>query len=204
MSRAHAGFAWPIAMLLGLLVVACSGLSPRGDATAPPSSTPTTRPTPTPVLAQPCSTDAALSVSGLLSADPECLHGTLVVKGWLDAPAGMGWEGPTVEPAWLYYPVDNPMSSLWEIPPVAPEHFCPDPNGPCPWFFLHLAPGSGVTLGVVPGWVRVTGHVNDPASSTCHYEVTPGDSTFIVHDAEAVTQCRAQFVVESVEAAPAT
>lgn len=222
MTRSRARFAWLIAGLLGILVGACSPDSgPSGSAIPSPSVAPiasvgpttstqpvaaataTPRPTPTPVLSEPCSTDAVLSVSSLLGADPECLRHTLTVRGWLDAPPGMGWEGPSVEPAWLYYPVDNPLSSLWAIAPVGPDHFCPDPNGPCPWFFLHIAPGSNVTLGVAPGWVLVTGHVDDPASPTCHYEVTPGDSTFIVNDAEAVAQCRSQFVVESIGAAPA-
>lgn len=184
------------------LATSTAGASPIVEATTPIA---TERPTPTPVLETACPTSTPLTVTQFQDADPECQHGTLVIEGWLDSPPGMGFEGPIVEPVWLYYPPDLRMSTLWSDVPIEPDHACSQTNPSCGWFFVHIAPGSGVELVAPPRWVVVTGHIYDPAAATCHYVLASDDpGGFIVKDSDAVAQCMSNFVVDSIEDAPPT
>ena len=164
------------------------------DATGP---TVTPRPTPTPVLGAPCPSSSPLTVFEVVDADPECFHGDFSVTGWLDFPPAMGWEGPLVKPEWLYYPPDQVLSAIWSTKPIEPDHFCAA-NVRCAWFFIHIAPDSSVSPGRTPQYVVLTGHLNDPASATCHYVPEPS-SQYVVHDEDAVHECESQFVVTSIK-----
>ena len=174
-----------------------SALPTATDATVsgPTAATATPRPTPTPVLAAPCPIGSPLEVLEVTESDPECLHGEIVVTGWLDFPPAMGWEGPSVEPAWLYYPPEG-VSALWSSRVVEPEHSCPA-GGPCGWFFLHLPPTSTITLMREPGHITLRGHFGDPASATCHY-LADAEEFGTADDAEAVRQCESHFVVTEI------
>jgi len=217
--------AWPAAVMLALLAGACGGVThgstptatpiePSAVASAVPSSAllpttlpteppiPTERPTPTPVLNAPCPTDKVLSVASYVAADPACFTGSVRIRGWLDFPPALGWEGPGVEPAWLYYPPELVLPALWTSVPPGPDHTCGDTNPSCAWFFLHVAPDSDVSLGLKPRWVVVTGHIDDPAAATCHYLPSdPEEGAF--DDADAIRQCASNLVVTAIEAAPA-
>jgi hypothetical protein len=194
------------------LVVGCSAVAP--SSTVPPattvaSSTPpasparaTVRPTPTPVPVAGCPTDATLSVRQYVDADPACFEDNdVTIRGWLDFPSPMGFEGPGIEPTWLAYPADG-FSALWQAPPTGPDNVCDEGLEPdCAWFFPHINPRSSLSLDE-RRWVIVTGHVQDPLAETCRY-VAPEDSTEeLPPDAQAVSHCRAQFVVTSMRDAP--
>lgn len=142
-----------------------------------------------------------LTVAQFTDSDPACFGDSdIEIRGWLDQPPGVGFEPPMIEPGWLAYPVGN-LSSLWEIPPTGPDHFCP-PAVPCPWFFPHIDPASGLTLDFPQRWIIVTGHLNDPAAETCHY-VYPEDWTDErADDALAVGLCRTSFVITALRDPP--
>jgi hypothetical protein len=201
------------AFILAGCAVASSSLSPSAGSTAPTIAAPsaassagptsTSRPTPTPVSgAGKCPTDSPLSVAQFTDADPRCFGGADVeIRGWLDSPPDTGVEPPFVDPAWLAYSTPM-MTSLWEIPPVGPNHFCPNQNGACPWFFLHIDPASGLTLDFPPRWLIVTGHTQDPAAETCHFVYGEEWTEPRLDDALAVESCRTKLVIVSFRDAP--
>ena len=166
------------------------------------TASPSFRPTPTPVLGTICPTGSPVSVLDVIDDDRECFHGDFKVRGWLAAPPALGWEGPMVEPGWLYYPPDAPLTAVWSSPPIEPDHWCAA-DVTCGWFFIHVQPGSSVTWGANPHAVVLTGHFRDPAAATCHYVVDPSDPVQ-VDDAEAVRQCEGEFVVTALEDAPSS
>ena len=61
---------------------------------------------------------------------------------------------------------------------------------------VSIDPASGVTMPAADQWVEVVGHFDDPAAAGCP-EVAQLEPRSTAAD-EAVLQCRAQFVVESV------
>jgi hypothetical protein len=196
-----------------ILVVALGGCG-RGVATAPavnptaPSAPPVAvataspRPTPTPVLAAPCPDVDSPSLFEFVEADPACFPGDVLLTGWLGRPPPMGFEGPRVEPAWLYYPADD-FAVLWSVKPGGgDDQHCPDPRPePCAWIFLHVDPSSGIELGAAQRWIQVVGHLHDPASATCHYTYPddPDENPYgSPPDAETQAQCDTNFVVTRV------
>lgn len=190
-----------------VLVAACSGATAAPTPTAAPAATrspaPTERPTPTPVEgAGICPTDSPLTVLQFSNADPECFGGSeLVIRGWLDEPPGMGFEGPLIKPEWVAYPAAG-LPTLWTGRPVEPDHVCPAAGLPCAWFFLHLNPASGLDLDISPREITVTGHLDDPAAATCHYTYDDNWEGDRPDDANAVAECRTKFIVVSFSDAP--
>jgi len=174
--------------------------APLSTLTAP-TSLPTPRPTPTPVLAAPCPDIDSPSLFEFTEADPACFPGDILLSGWLSGPPAIGWEGPHVEPAWLYYPMKGGVM-LWSVVPEGEDPGCPPP-GPvqCASIFLHVAPGSGVEIGALYRWTQVVGHIHDPAAATCHFEYPdePHDNPWgTFPDIEARAQCDLNFVVTRV------
>ena len=183
----------------GVTLGAVASPSSPTTASIAPTTRPTERPTPTPVLMAPCPSGSPLPVEVYLDTDPACFTGEIEVRGWLSDPPGMGWEGPVVEPQWLYYPPDIRNSALWSVIPAEPDHACPETDPACGWYFLHLAPGSNAELGRKARWVVVTGHVDDPAAATCHYDLQPDDPEGAPTDLETLIQtCRSEFVVDRI------
>lgn len=137
-----------------------------------------------------------------MDADPSCFDDEEVaIRAWVDTPFATGWEAPYIEPAWLAYPPDG-ISMLWGVPPTGEEHMCSEDVDPaCSALFVHVRPGSGLSLGEKPRWAIVTGHVGDSAAATCHYVVGddwPGDPP---DDDSARAECRGNFVLTGVSAA---
>jgi len=198
--------------LVAAMLAACGGTSASpsatgagtGAASAPstpsqPSSTP--RPTPTAVVVELCPADATLSALDFLDADPACFDENVRVFGWLDDPPGMGFDGYTVKPEWLYYPPTSRLSAVWTQVPIEPDHSCPQVSDGCGWFLIHFPSENPIDLGTQPRWVVVTGHLNDPASDTCAY-VLPSDDPGPVDNTVAIESCRGQFVAIALEDAP--
>lgn len=210
--------------ILALAIAACGATpasSPSGSATARPTPPPvaaatatpgspaapgptaTDRPTPTPVGGDgQCPAASLLTVAQYTDADPRCFGGAdIEIRGWLDEPPGVGFEGPPIEPSWLAYPAPG-LPALWTGKPIEPDHICSAPPIPCAWFFLSLDPKSGLDLDIPPREIIVTGHREDPAAATCHF-VFPADWTDErPDDSAAVGTCRASFIVTAFRAVP--
>ena len=198
-------------------VAACTGVSPTQAPSAPPSASPgvttaptaapTPRVTPTPVP-EPTTTPTACP-SGeptfleFVDTEAACFADRPVtLTGWFDAPTAMGWEGPVINPAWLAYPDDGPFMAFWNRVPVDRgdgDIGCPE-GVACTFIFPHVDPGTNVTLPHARGWYRLTGHYFDAAAETCHYVPIEGDTEPMPADADAISQCRAQWVVSKIEA----
>ncbi len=171
-------------------------------ATASPSSAQSTSSAPPSTPRPSCLASSVLTVREFVEADRACPGGVDVsIRAWADTPFATGWEAPFIEPGWLAYPPDG-MSMLWGVPPTGEEHSCSvDVDPACSALFIHVRPGSGLTLGDKPGWVIVTGHVGDSAADTCHYVVGqdwPGDPP---DDESARNDCRGNFVLTGVSPA---
>jgi hypothetical protein len=177
--------------------------APTAPASVLPTDLPTDVPTLTPVLGGPCPDLATLSIHDLQASDSACFQGDITLRGWLDRPPNLGFEGPPITPAWLYYPTDI-AHTLWSEKPVGTDdHLCPESSPECAWIFLHVAPGSGVKLGDAIRWVEIVGHLHDPAALTCDYDVAayPSNNPWGPPPAsnESLTaQCDQNFVVTSI------
>jgi hypothetical protein len=205
-----------VAFLLtsALLVSACSADGPSPSVSATSAALPTAgqtrasmtspRPTPTPVPpGVTCPPVADLTVREFVDADPACFQGVeLTMRAWLDFSPPLGWEGPEIEPSWVAYPVAGGPAALWQAPPTGEDNVCDHDTEPgCAWFFAHLDPAAHLTLGT-ERWIRVTGHIADPAADACHYVPYEGMDDPLPDAAQAVAVCRAQFVVTSIAEAP--
>lgn len=212
-----------LSFLLGaaLLAVAACTVAPPGGSPSPapatagavatatdgtPSSGPTSTPRPSPTPVSPgvglCPTDSLLTVWQLVESDPACFGGDdVTVRGWLDLPPALGWEGPAVEPGWVYYPARN-MSFIWGGRPIGPEQACELDGHSCGGFFPHVDPASGVELEGPPRWLLITGHFQDPAAETCHYVYPDDHDDQRADDRYAVEACRGSFVLVEVREAP--
>lgn len=67
---------------------------------------------------------------------------------------------------------------------------------------VQLARTLPLNRGWASHWVRVTGHYDDPAASTCRYTPDPLSSDVPLFPAETVRQCRTSFVVTQVTVVP--
>lgn len=208
-----------VAMLVvGLVIAGCgpgvaSSPTPTDVAVVPTASTvPATSPaltdpdpTPTPVpevtpTAEPsCPATEPTSVAAFVDSRVRCWSGAeLSFRGWLDYSPPLGFEGPLVEPVWLPYPPSGQVWALWSVPPVGEDNLCPDARPDCAWLALHIDPSSDVVFGTTARWVRVTGHVDDPAAMTCHWvfnEDYPDDGR---PDSDAIEWCRNSFIVDTI------
>jgi hypothetical protein len=129
-----------------------------------------------------------LLVPGALAAD--CFGDTgISFRAWLTVGGGCGGYAPGIfEPSWLASPFAS-FGLIW-LP------YENDYGGCC----------SGVPhpdLGKRPEpqqWVRVTGHYDDPAATTCTYRIDESYPYIATTSAQLVQQCRALFVVTEVVA----
>lgn len=186
----------PLVLASVLLLAACEAATPSAPVASPSARpTPSLVPTPTPVPVGTCPTDSPMTVRQFVNADASCAIGRDVeIRGWLDAPAGIGFGPPGIEPSWLNW--YGGLSVLYETGPVGPDGNCQTPGGEaCASFFWALNPASGLELSGPPRWLTVKGHLDDPAAQTCRF-VYPEDWTDARRDdAEAVETCRQRFVI---------
>lgn len=170
-----------------------------------PTVVPTLLPTPVPGSGL-CPTDSPLTVRQLVFTDALLCFGrsAVRVRGWLDLPPSIGFEPPSIEPGWVYYPAPD-APTIWEAKPAGRDN-CEVDGEQCAWFFPHINPASGLTLDGPPRWLILTGHYLDPAAETCHW-VYPDDWPDAPSDtpesrAAAVALCRQGFVLDSFVDAP--
>jgi hypothetical protein len=161
-----------------------------------PSDEPVAEDTPPPPVCPDFLPPMPVRIADFVSIDPACFLSTrIVMVGYVSASPALGWEAPGVEPGWMIYP-STPMA-VWQEKPI--DYGCgsaPD----CPWIFVHFPPGSSLTLGTRGRWVKLTGHVNDPAAASCHYVYPPDwDATELLPDSDAQRWCSEGFVVEKIE-----
>ena len=183
-------------------VVAMVSPEPTPTPTSEPTVEPTVAPTEEPVVTPPpvdssCPNDdttSIISVEEYVEAPTSCFRFGVRVRGWLDGPPPMGFEGPLVRPTWLFYPNGDTATALWHQPPPEPDHVCAG-GGECSWFFPHPDPNSGVVLEPLQRWVILTGHTRDPRAQNCHYD---GEEP----NPELVVICGRQLVVTAIEDAP--
>lgn len=203
-------------LVVGLVVAGCAGPRPSAspspnateaaiDPTTPPSVIPIATPaepdpTPTPVPMSNCPATKPTTVFEFADADWRCSSEMeLSFRGWLDWSPPLGFEGPGIEPGWLPYPPGGQLWALWSVPPVGPDNMCPNGVAGCAWVALHLDPSREIVLGTTPRWVRVTGHVDDPAALECHW-VWPDDYPIEERppDSDAIETCRSSFIVTAI------
>ncbi|MEO8468679.1 MAG: hypothetical protein ABI573_03310 [Chloroflexota bacterium] len=111
------------------------------------------------------------------------------MTGWLAPSWGIGGISSGIVPAWLGDWDQEPV--LWLKP--HPADGC-NLEDDCVWIFVHVQPGSGLTLGPPERWVELTGHLDDPVAATCDWT---GVGEPIATEA-VVPICRARFVATSV------
>jgi hypothetical protein len=202
------------------LIAGCIGTPPPAPTATPiavaPTATPapatvtprpttgatsTLRPTPTPVSGQGiCPDGSPLTVVEFSNSDPACFGSADVeIRGWLDFIPDMGFEAPLVEPTWIYYPTAN--RAIWSEE-RGPDQTCLGAAAACTWFFAHADPAAGLDLDRKPGWVILTGHLDDPAARTCHFVYTEDWTEPPLDNADAVATCRSRFVIVSFSDAP--
>jgi hypothetical protein len=202
-----------ILVLASAILAGCSGgpASPSPTVEHSPAATPavTEAPTPTPASTVapeptaepertfgPCPTTTVISVKAFVLGDPACFTtGDIEIRGWLDYPSPLGFEGPVVEPRWLWYPTDEGAALWFDVPQG--DFVCnEDHDAWCYSFFPHRAPDSDLALVPLKRWVILTGHTHDPAAETCRYEDEPQPNP------ELVAGCRTRFVVTAIRDAP--
>src|SRR5262245_13753466 len=174
---------------------------------APPSAAPSmvaASPAATPLpssteAAGGCPTNSPLTVAEFGDAFFLCFGPEDVeIRGWIDAPSDVGFEGPAIEPGWLAYPAE-PIRMLWNSPP-GDDQTCGGAPG-CGGIFVHISPGSDITFDGPPRWVIATGHTMDPVAATCHYVAenatfNPEENSF------AQLTCQGHFVLTGLRDAP--
>jgi len=131
---------------------------------------------------------------------PICLGAQpLTFTAW-DSPENYGFGGIcdcVAQPGWLIHP--------FAIHVVSPSN-----TQQQPWLVVRSAPGVDEKWPPVPAdghWLKVTGHFDDPASSTCEFsnpdpELEPGVTPMFEDKASIVLRCREQFVVTAVSIVP--
>lgn len=132
------------------------------------------------------------SVQHLLGSELLACYGsnTIEVTGTLGCGGCGGLRPGTFEPEWLAGPLAGDLLTVYPIG---------DRLGP---FVVHFPPG-GASLPAAGSVLRVRGHFDDPAASTCAISlpdpVKPTAETLVPVLAEAAELlCRQQFVVESI------
>lgn len=207
--------------LVALVVAACTGAGtpspgtsavevPTGTPSAAPSAAtspspivpsgprPTSTPVPTSAITEPtCPTTSPIDLDDLNLEECVGSH-DVEVRGWVDAPVGVGFEPTWIEPSWLYFPVFE--WALWSRPP-GPDQDCGGIE-PCNSMFVFVNPDSDVVFEGPPRWVIVTAHTHDPASTTCHWVSEPPRTFTAEEDAEAREHCASSFVITAVRDAP--
>ena len=145
---------------------------------APPGDTGTPGPCPS----------SPMTAEALMTAYGSCFDaGTIKVRGWLAPPEGVGGTNNGISPSWLGEWATDLV--IWAAPPTSA--FCGSAS--CGFEFVHVPPGSGVSLGAPERWVELTGHYGDAAASTCHFTGTDFNGI-----GDAVAYCRKNFVATAV------
>jgi hypothetical protein len=174
-----------------LLAIGAAGDRPAAWQALPAAAAPPAAPVP-PVANGGCPT-GRLDLSAILALEPaqrlSCFGGRAIkVTAFVARPEGLGGTCDcTATPAWLTggglgYP------AAWLVPFAAPFGQVDS----LPAFARPSVKGATTTL----RWVSVTGHFDDPASSTCR--VRNSDGSLRDSAAESVQRCRQNFVVTTV------
>jgi hypothetical protein len=124
-----------------------------------------------------------INVSGMLGWERlACLGGAIVLEGTYGCPACGAEATGDFDPIWLNYP--QPLEFL--------SVDAPADIGPLALRFPPGGPGNPPNGSII----RVTAHVDDPASTGC--SITIGDEA-PVPPSTAVAYCRQQVVVDAIE-----
>ncbi|HYL41240.1 MAG TPA: hypothetical protein VET90_08030, partial [Candidatus Binatus sp.] len=123
---------------------------------------------------------------------------TLRIIGWSSLIPAVDFGGMIVEPSWL---AGGGIGTLWGVKPIVTggNGQCPT-DTTCPWMFVVANPASSLSFGSSRRWVLVTGHIDDPASSSCKF--LPGGLAGngpLPPNVYARQACRAMFVVTHIQ-----
>jgi hypothetical protein len=92
------------------------------------------------------------------------------------------------EPSWLAWPTENVL------------YLSPITSGDWGWVEGIIPPSLGVDGERWGGqWVKVTGHLDDPAAADCRWEPEPPEQQWYGGARDAIDGCRARFVVTAVK-----
>jgi hypothetical protein len=153
------------------------------------------RPEPAAQVAAAACPTTPMTVDQLLAADRSCFGAESIgVTGWLAEPWGVGGYASGIVPSWLGEGLTG--NALWLKPRGADGCVADDD---CQFAFLHVQPGVGPSLAPLERWVRVTGHYDDPLSTTCYWNRVNDPKT----PEQSVAACREAFVVTTVTGLPA-
>lgn len=179
------------------LATATPGAIASLEPTATATSEPTAEADGTP---KPCPTGKVLTVVEFVRGGRRgCFRDEDIrIRGWLDDPTPMGFEGPQIEPTWLAY-ADSSGAALWSAVPEGEFYHCPTDEPNCRFFFPRLKPSSGLSFLPLERWVILTGHLQDPAAEDCHFAYPDDWEGGRYDDADAVRQCRQGFVVTAIK-----
>jgi hypothetical protein len=139
----------------------------------------------TPVAPRCPATPDLQTITAMLPAERlGCFYSSIVLEGTFGCGGCGATGGPVAKPAWLADTFEfDQIRARWgdefEFRPIG-IHF--PPNGP-------KKPPEGSVI-------RVTVHVDDPASTTCSFDWAIADPPYKVPESAAVAWCRERFVVE--------
>lgn len=152
--------------------------------------------TPPPAALAGCpSATAPLGVDVFSLLPPACFGAAKVtLTGWLGVAYVIGdWDVPYgLDPSWLWSP------GIGEFSVVSPDSNALNRLA----VQLHFRPGSPLAHAAVDRWVNLTGHLADPAASTCHWyffdpTASPAPDAK-PDDASARADCVESFVVDAI------
>jgi hypothetical protein len=127
--------------------------------------------------------------SGAIIAD--CIGDRpITLRAWSSTCEDCYWQAPgTFEAEWLVQP-----ANLLYLSPIE--------GGDWGWLEAVLPPSMPNRARWEGRWLEVTGHYDDPASSSCRWEPTGEDETWYEGREVIVSQCRGRFVVDRVRVLP--
>jgi hypothetical protein len=123
-----------------------------------------------------------------LAATPVCFgDAPITMRAWSVRCQQCWGSGPGVgEPAWLMAPTTNQLY-LSPIKAVNPDEY---------WTTMILDPSVVVDPIANAGtWVELTGHFDDPAAATCHYEPAVPELQYWEGQQAVIDNCKQTFVV---------
>jgi hypothetical protein len=140
------------------------------------------------------STDQPMGVE-LFSTLPAACFGsaTVTLTGWLGIAYVIGdWNVPWTIPSWLWRPGIGQFAALSPDSDALNQLAVP----------LYFRPNASLAQAKVDRWVRLSGHLADPAAASCRW-VVPGTYDPATYgpkpdDASARAACTAAFVVDAI------